>query len=67
MPRLPALLLALLILPLLLFAVFGFLASFEPLPNVLPWRIGYAVAALLLAFAEIRLLIRLVKGPTGAG
>ncbi|MGA0286541.1 MAG: hypothetical protein ACO3QA_05855 [Phycisphaerales bacterium] len=67
MPRLPALLLALLILPLLLFAVFGFLASFEPLPNPLPWRIGYAVAALLLSFMEIRLLIRLVKGPTGAG
>jgi len=67
MPRLPALLLALLILPLLAFSVFGFLATFEPLPNVLPWRNGYAVAALLLAFAEIRLLIRLVKGPTGAG
>jgi hypothetical protein len=63
MQRLPALLLALLILPLLFFAVFGFLASFEPLPNPLPWRIGYAVAALVLATAEIRLLVRVVKGP----
>jgi len=63
MPRLPALLLALLVLPLLAFSAFGFLATFEPLPNPLPWRIGYAVAVLVLATAEIRLLVRVAKGP----
>jgi len=63
MQRLPALLLALLVLPLLAFSAFGFLASFEPLPNPLPWRIGYAVAALVLAAVEIRLLVRVAKGP----
>jgi hypothetical protein len=65
MSRLPTLLLALLLLPLWAFAAFGFLASFEPMPNPLPWRIAYATAVVLLSLAEIRLLIQLVKGPSG--
>ena len=50
MPLVARILIILVVLPILAFCGFGFLATFEPpLPstNFLAWRIGYALAALL--------------------
>ena len=56
-PRPVKLLLALPLLALLAFCAFGFLATFEPLPNPLPWRLGYALVGTLAAAGLARLAL----------
>lgn len=63
MHRLTAFLLAALVFPMFLYSVYGVLATFEPGPDALPWRIVWATALLVFAFIEWRLLVRLVRGP----
>ncbi len=64
MQRLPSILFALAVLPFLAFAAFGFLASFEPLPGALAWRLGYGAAVVLLAALELALVRRAIVGPS---
>jgi hypothetical protein len=40
------------------FCVYGFLASFEPNPNQLPWRLGYASVGLLACGLTAAILLR---------
>lgn len=47
---------ALVFVPFALFSLFGFMASFEPLPNAWIWRIAYVVLFLVSLLAIIRLL-----------
>jgi hypothetical protein len=42
-------LLTLALLPFLLFSAYGFLATFEPGPGAIPWRVVYSVGALAAA------------------
>ena len=52
------LLYAVLLLGVALFAVFGFLATFEPSEqSVLPWRIGYAAVGIGAVIVVIWLLV----------
>lgn len=62
MPRVVALLLALLVFPLAIFALGGFLHSFEP-PGAISWRIVYFVLWLGFASLFVHLLIRGIRGP----
>ena len=49
--------LTLLLTALLLFSVFGFLCTFEPLPSVTQWtwRLIYGIVALLAILGSVRL------------
>lgn len=56
--RILRLLYAVLLLAVALFAVFGFLATFEPSDqSVLPWRIGYAAVGVGAVIVAIWLLM----------
>ena len=47
----------LILVPLLLFCGFGFLASYEPVPGAMYFRLAYAVAGFLSAGAIFKLVV----------
>ena len=53
--------LGIMLLPVTLFCVYGFLASFE-FPGVTRWKIGYVLAFLAFGSLSIRMIVKGAKG-----
>ncbi len=49
-------LLALVLLAIAAFCVFGFLATYEPVEGALLWRVGYGAAIIACLYGMLRLL-----------